>query len=193
MAVSKVNLVVLGMLSQNPMHGYKIMQRVEDMRLHLWAGVKMPSVYKGLHRLEKRGYIVGEQVVEGNNPPRSVYTLTEKGEKYFRKILKEYLQSDEHVGFNFWMAVRFVKGMVTREFFLEVMEQRREFVQKFMDSHGDLKEKIEEEYGVLPFYGKIMIESGRRHHQIELETLNKMIQKAKLPENEHIFLSEEDA
>ncbi|MBN1326642.1 MAG: PadR family transcriptional regulator, partial [Candidatus Cloacimonetes bacterium] len=85
--MSKSDMVVLGFLHIKPMYGYEIIQFLQERELDVWAGIKMASVYKALHRLEQKQYITGKQITEGNNPTRTVFSLTSTGIDYFRKIL----------------------------------------------------------------------------------------------------------
>lgn len=71
-------LLVLGTLSSHPMHGYGLVEVLED-GLGRALGLKRPAVYAVLKRLEGRGWIEAREEREGNLPPRSVYTVTEGG------------------------------------------------------------------------------------------------------------------
>ena len=100
--------------------------------------------------------------------------------------------SDEHLGFNFWTAMRFIQGVITKDYFLEVMAHRKKLLTEFIASRINMKDKIEREHEPIPFYGKIMIETSRKHHELELETIEKMIEQSQLPENQNVFLQEDD-
>ena len=110
--MNKSDLVVLGFLNRKPMYGYEIIQYTKMHALDVWAGVKMPSIYKALQRLETNKYISGKQIVEGNNPPRKVFTIKKIGTQYFREILKYFLGSKSELNVDFWMATSFMgKGI----------------------------------------------------------------------------------
>ena len=95
--MSKAHLVVLGFVHKRPMYGYLIGQIVEEQKFPVWAGIKLPSIYKAMQTLEEKKYISGEQVSEGNNPPRTVYSLTPAGDKYFHELVENYLNDpDQH-------------------------------------------------------------------------------------------------
>lgn len=65
-SLTKPKLRILGLLSEEPSHGYVISNKL---------GRHGSTVYEHLHELEEEGYIEGEE--EGR---RIVYSLTEKGE-----------------------------------------------------------------------------------------------------------------
>ncbi|MFQ5690411.1 MAG: PadR family transcriptional regulator [Gemmatimonadota bacterium] len=74
--------VILGLLDEEPMHGYEIMRRLEEES----GGCYSPSpgsVYPTLQMLEDQGYVVSEQK-EG----KKVYRITEEGKAFLEKHSK---------------------------------------------------------------------------------------------------------
>jgi DNA-binding PadR family transcriptional regulator len=70
-----VRAAILAALAEEPMHGYQIMQRLQERSGGFWhpsAG----SIYPTLQLLEDQGLVTSEEV-EG----RRIYTLTEEGRK----------------------------------------------------------------------------------------------------------------
>ena len=47
------DLVVLGLLSEGPMHGYEIVAELERREVKDWAGISRPQVYYSLDKLAK--------------------------------------------------------------------------------------------------------------------------------------------
>ncbi|MCX6372710.1 MAG: PadR family transcriptional regulator [Actinobacteria bacterium] len=68
-----VRAAILSVLAEEPMHGYQIMQRLEERSGGMWRP-SPGSVYPTLQLLEDQGFIKGEEV-EG----RRVFALTETG------------------------------------------------------------------------------------------------------------------
>jgi DNA-binding PadR family transcriptional regulator len=68
-----VRAAILSVLSEGPMHGYQIMQQLEERSGGMWRP-SPGSVYPTLQLLEDQGFVKGEEV-EG----RRVFTLTEEG------------------------------------------------------------------------------------------------------------------
>ena len=68
-----VRAAILSVLADEPMHGYQIMQRLEERSGGMWRP-SPGSVYPTLQLLEDQGFIKGEEV-EG----RRVFSLTEAG------------------------------------------------------------------------------------------------------------------
>jgi len=192
--MSRLDLVVLGFLNRQPMHGYKIIGYFEKRGIYMWTRVKTPSVYKALQRLEKKEFITGELKQEGNKPTRKVFTITESGREYFMEILRSFLwgKGQFQNPFDFWNAFRFIQKNITRLEFLEIIEQREkqheEIAKKMSEKHkhavecGDMPK--------FPFYGKILHNSMLEVKKNELKMLDELKTAAMLKENQEDFKEE---
>ncbi|HEY7667342.1 MAG TPA: helix-turn-helix transcriptional regulator [Actinomycetota bacterium] len=89
MAVSKVEVVVLGLLAEEPMHGYDVIERARARGMGSWAEVGKASVYQALHRLERAGAISGRAQEGAEGPDRRVYRITGTGRRRLRTGLAE--------------------------------------------------------------------------------------------------------
>jgi PadR family transcriptional regulator, regulatory protein PadR len=73
-----LDLLVLKTLALEPMHGWGISQRIEQLSRGLLA-INQGSLYPALQRLENKGWITSEWQVTENNRRARVYSLTRKG------------------------------------------------------------------------------------------------------------------
>lgn len=76
--------LVLGLLCQQPAHGYRLHQRVQDAFGGLWH-IPQNQLYNLLRRLEARGDLVGRADDSAAGPPRRVYRPTRRGRARFRR------------------------------------------------------------------------------------------------------------
>ncbi|MDO9578832.1 MAG: PadR family transcriptional regulator [Candidatus Cloacimonadales bacterium] len=192
--MSRVDLVVLGLLAEQPMHGYKIVSFFEKRGLIFWTRVKTASVYKALQRLEKNDFISGEMKLDDNGPPKKVFTITDKGKNQFLEILRHFLFNKDvsTSPMDFWNALRFVHHTISRAEFLRALENH----EKWMNEHvGNMKKKHQEAIDAgklnnIPFYGKIMMNTMNELMKIEIKTITEMKLAAMLPENQIDFAEE---
>jgi DNA-binding PadR family transcriptional regulator len=77
--VPKVEVVVLGLLAEEPMHGYDLLERFRARSMGFWVEVGKASVYQTLHRLEARGLIAGRSQDGREGPDRRVFRITRAG------------------------------------------------------------------------------------------------------------------
>lgn len=86
-----LEIAVLGLLSQEPMHGYYIRKVLTEMTGGLF-GVSYGSLYPILNRLEDSGYIQSSEEnapLLGRRKARKVYEVTPAGTQYFQDLLAD--------------------------------------------------------------------------------------------------------
>ncbi len=189
--MNKSDLVVLGFLNRKTMYGYEIIQFTKMKGLDVWAGIKMPSIYKALQRLEIKKYISGKQIAEGNNPPRKVFTISKTGTQHFREIIKFFLESKGKQNADFWMAISFMGNGISKELFLQLLNKRIDKISTHIKHHKEHCNIPENELKNIPFYIHILMEMGEDMNKIEKRNLIKLKNAILKPENEFVFLDSE--
>lgn len=87
--MAAIDLIVLGMIKAQPQSAYELQKNVEYRNISKWVKVSTPSIYKKVVQLEEKGDIAGSVVKEGKMPEKTVYRITEAGEKHFLKLMEE--------------------------------------------------------------------------------------------------------
>ena len=87
MIASKVEVVVLGLLAEEPLYGYDLLERFRSRGMDAWVGVGKASVYQVLRRLERDGCITGRAQEGSEGPDRRVYRITRGGRERLREGL----------------------------------------------------------------------------------------------------------
>ncbi len=77
---------ILGVLKERPMHGYELKKKLSFLLGHFWQ-VSYGSLYPALKRLEKRGAIERFYSSKEKTKRRNVYRLTDDGERLFQGLL----------------------------------------------------------------------------------------------------------
>ena len=91
-----VQLVILGLLSEQPRHGYELRQEVERRLYATYINLSGGSLYYNLGQLERSGYVEkawAEQ--KGRYPKRQVYQITPAGKEYLRDELRRLFVDTE--------------------------------------------------------------------------------------------------
>jgi len=81
-----LKLAILFALTKNPMHGYELMKRINELTL----GVIKPTaggMYPALRELEGRHLVAGEWHPKER---RKVYRITESGREVFREVVEKH-------------------------------------------------------------------------------------------------------
>lgn len=89
MAVSKVEIVVLGLLAEEPMYGYGVLERFRARSMGFWSEVGRASVYQALRRMESDGLISGRAQEGTEGPDRRVFRIARAGRDRLRAGLAE--------------------------------------------------------------------------------------------------------
>ena len=95
MATSKVEVVVLGLLAEEPFYGYDLLERFRTRSMGFWVEVGKASVYQALRRLERDGSIAGRSQEGSEGPDRRVYRITKAGRDRLSSGLTERVASLE--------------------------------------------------------------------------------------------------
>jgi len=83
-----LDLAILGLLKEQPMHGYELRKQLSQKLGFFWT-VSFGSLYPTLAKLERRGVV--EKTGYGDKPSRrrQVYSITDRGEEEFLELLSQ--------------------------------------------------------------------------------------------------------
>ena len=84
-----LELMILKTLSLEPMHGWGISQRIQQLSRGV-VDVNQGSLYPALQRLEHRGWIASGWEVTENNRRAKYYRLTAVGERELARELESW-------------------------------------------------------------------------------------------------------
>ena len=91
-----LELLVLKTLSLEPMHGWGISQRIQQMSRDVFQ-VNQGSLYPALQRMKSRGWLASEWRVTENNRRARYYLLTPAGERELARVRSEWVRSSSAV------------------------------------------------------------------------------------------------
>ncbi len=89
MPVSKVEVVVLGLLADEPLYGYGVLERFRQRSMGFWTQTGRASVYQALGRMEAEGLVAGRGQEGSGGPDRRVFRITRSGRDALRAGLDE--------------------------------------------------------------------------------------------------------
>lgn len=84
-----LELLVLKALSLEPMHGWGLAQRIEQMSREIFQ-VSQGSLYPALQRMKRKGWIRSEWRVTANNRRARYYLLTRAGERQLEREKEDW-------------------------------------------------------------------------------------------------------
>jgi transcriptional regulator len=89
MAAEKLELLILKTLALEPLHGYGIARRIEQVSAGVFK-VTLGSLYPALQRLEKQALVAAEWKASENGRRARYYRLTAKGRGRLQVELEDW-------------------------------------------------------------------------------------------------------
>lgn len=89
----KMDYVLLGLLSHEPLTGYEMKKRIDTTLKFFWGG-SFGSIYPTLNQMEKEGRVTKEEI-NGNGREKIRYKITEAGRMSLKEWLAKPIEKDE--------------------------------------------------------------------------------------------------
>lgn len=109
--MSTIDLMLLGILVQKPMNAYEVKKEMETRSIQNWIKISSPSIYKNFLKLYKEGYIDGKVVREGEMPEKTIYSINDKGRRYFTHLMQQYSENPGKVYLDFCAFIANLQNM----------------------------------------------------------------------------------
>ncbi len=93
--INKTKYVILGLLSDEPMSGYDIKERMEMSISHFWK-LSYGQIYPTLKQMEEHNLVSKEIIINEGKPNSNVYTITSNGMKELQEWLKQPIEEENH-------------------------------------------------------------------------------------------------
>lgn len=116
-------LLLLGLLRQSDMHGYRLNEFIERA-MATCVDLKKPTAYFLLDKMVAQGWITRHEEREGNRPPRRVYRVTTEGEAQFQALLRANLAHYQAAKFTSDIGLAFADALAPAEA-LDLLRKRR--------------------------------------------------------------------
>jgi DNA-binding PadR family transcriptional regulator len=130
MGLPKIDIMVLGLLAEKPMHGYEINQILTADEVRVWIDFARTSIYYSLNRLKKSGYVLETIERQSNKPEKNVFHISKMGREVFISALKEALGESEKFDLSYYIGLFFISKLSTEEA-ISVLTKRKEFLAKW--------------------------------------------------------------
>jgi DNA-binding PadR family transcriptional regulator len=140
-----LEIAVLGLLNQSPMHGYELRKRLSGL-LGTFRAFSYGSLYPTLRRLSEAGWITEEAPLDSPGGARSrrgkrVYRLTAEGKEHFAELLGEVgPEAFDEEGFGARLAFF---AQTRSDIRLQILEGRRRRVQEQRELLGRTGDRVD--------------------------------------------------
>jgi DNA-binding PadR family transcriptional regulator len=141
----RIEILVLGLLLEANLYGYEI-KKILLERLNGYSDIKFGSIYYALQKGIDNGWIkcVGTEKNE-LSPERYVYQILPEGKKYYKKLLKRYLD-DTKMHFDIDIILMFLNSLDPEDKGIFISDRKELLKSKIAEIKGkiDAEEKKKE-------------------------------------------------
>lgn len=165
--MSSIDLVILGMVLEKPQSAYDLQKDVEYHHLSRWTKVSVPTIYRKVIQLNEKGYLQSDIVKGDKFADKAVYSITDSGKAYFKKLMTSYAAQPVPLLFDFNVVISNLNKVDKKEA-IEMVAQLRNAIQASMQSN----ENYAVEYANIPLVGRTIFEQQRLLYNSLLEWLD---------------------
>jgi DNA-binding PadR family transcriptional regulator len=167
-----LELAILGLLKEQPMHGYQLSRELGESLGGFWR-VSYGSLYPSLRRLEREGAVESVPSDEERGGRRkNVYRVTEKGEKLFFELLQETPHDNSTEDTRFRVRLAFFKYLPP-ETRIRLLERRRALLE---DRLSTIKDSLRATRERVDDYTLALMEHGRNATESDIGWLEGLIE-----------------
>ena len=163
--MTNAELTILGLIAEQPRHGYDIEQSIEVRGMREWTEIGFSSIYYLLNKLETAGLVEGRlQQAEGKGPARKVYTITSQGRQTLVEGALAALSVPQSGSSPFLLALANYP-ILPREQLLSALNS---YAARLEQSAQRVQQRAEAQRPLPPFveamfdYSRVMLEAERR-------------------------------
>ncbi len=168
-----IELAILGLLKEQPMHGYQLNRELSEQLGGLWR-VSYGSLYPSLRRLERQGAITSEQGTGARR--KTVYAITPEGERLFLELLEETPQENQTEDARFRVRLAFFRYLPP-ETRVRLLERRRQALETRL---ADVKAHLRDDAGTTDDYQRALLDHARAGTESDIAWLTGLIRTERL-------------
>ena len=118
--------LILGLLAEQPRHGYQIEKLIEDRGMRKWTEVGFSSIYYVLDKLEKKGFA---KSAPAKGKDKKEYAITGLGSTVLTEKTKQRLIDRQPANSHFMTALANSQNMSTKDL-LQAFDARKKILEE---------------------------------------------------------------
>ncbi len=124
---TRIDLLVLGLLLDRPMHGYELYQQIHAEAIDAWFNISMAGVYYSLGKLRDQGLVAESRQRGGRSARKSIYRMTEEGREAFFAAMETQAASQDKTYLDYDLVVYLLNRLPVQRA-IDLLEQRQTFL-----------------------------------------------------------------
>ncbi len=163
-SATKIDLLLLGMLLDRPMHGYELYQQIQSEGIDEWFHVSMAGVYYSLGKLHDQGLVAESRQRGGRSVRKSIYRLTDDGRAAFFAAMENQALSQDQVYLDYDVVIYLLNKLPLQQA-ISLLEQHQAFLAEQSRQAQDALELVRDD-GNSPLRLAVL-EHRRRYLEME--------------------------
>jgi DNA-binding PadR family transcriptional regulator len=112
---SKLATLILGILTERERNPYDITKMLRALQTKKWLPIADSTVYATINNLKKKGLIDGRIERDRNLPEKTIYSITNDGEKELHSSVLSYLEEDSSASSSFDIGILLMHNLNKQE------------------------------------------------------------------------------
>ena len=113
--LSKLATLILGILAERERNPYEITKMLSELQTKKWLPMADSTVYATINNLKKKGMILGRTEKDGNLPEKTIYSITDEGEKELQLSITSFLEEDSSTSSGFDIGILLMHNLSKQE------------------------------------------------------------------------------
>ena len=171
------DMVVLSLLSEEPMHGYQLVSELEKRDVQDWAEISRPQVYYSINKLFAKKLISEKRDTAASlGPERTKFEINSKGSEALNEGLSrgDWATQRPPPPFLTWMAL---SAHLPKSSKKKIVIGRRDFLNSQLQREKKTLAEFDGTSDAMQIAGKLMVEFTIRAFKLELAWLDQVEQK----------------
>jgi DNA-binding PadR family transcriptional regulator len=176
--MTNAELAILGLIVEQPRHGYEIERVIEERGMRNWTEVGFSSIYYLLKKLEQEGYVEGQLVEAARGPARKVYRASPSGREALRAGVIEALSVPQRSYPSVQLGLSHLPGIPVADAVAALGQYRDSLAEQLAEVRHSWETK-----NPLPLFIEAMFEHSTMLIQAELSWAESLIKRL---EEQHV-------
>ena len=165
---------ILGAISEKPIHGYKLIRILTKRGYEEWTEISMPSVYRLIAVLERKGLVAGTIDGETRGAPKKKYSVTPAGREALGESLLGHLENPVRSRSSFNLGIAHVdlldpvKVAAAIRARFDALEDRHQVMKKRRKAQLPVPWRVE----ALFYHGELNYRAEKKYLQFLLDGIN---------------------
>jgi len=180
--LSKLSVLLLGIISEKERNPYEVTKMLEEQQFKKWLPLADSTIYVTINNLKKQGLISGRMERKGNLPEKTFYSITQEGKQELQDSVTSFLEEDSTGPSNFDIGILLMYNL-SRPEILQKLKKKLERLEAVSYKFRKQILNLEMDPGRIAFTSLTMLKHKMHLIEAEMKTLRELIKELNVRKN----------